>query len=187
MTKKLKKMYSWKKFDIFKTIVAIYLNLGLLKGRQRYRRSLSSLQPENIQPFKTWTFLTFLYFCRSPLPFWIRSGSKTLHYVPAHCLLIFLLILCLMACTFPRIFMLWVCYSFCIPSFEVVVFLWENLPVYFQGDGPLGNGRRSLTRWWASHFSRQSKLQVGFFYFFIDSTFFTRQLYIKKFLLEMHS
>jgi hypothetical protein len=53
MTKKLKKMYSWKKFDIFKTIVAIYLNLGLLKGRQRYRRSLSSLQPENIQPFKT--------------------------------------------------------------------------------------------------------------------------------------
>ncbi len=51
--------------------IAIYLSLGLHKGRPCYRRSLQPSK-ENIQHFKPWNFLTFFYFCGSFLPFWIR-------------------------------------------------------------------------------------------------------------------
>ncbi len=49
--------FSWSKF-------AIYLSLGLHKGRTSYRRSLQPSK-ENIQHFKTWKFCTFFYFCGS--------------------------------------------------------------------------------------------------------------------------
>ncbi len=69
--------------------IAIYLSLGLHKGRPSY---MSNLQPskENIQHFKTWKFLTFFFFWGSFLPSWIwiywpdwiriqsGSGSETL-------------------------------------------------------------------------------------------------------------
>ncbi len=51
--------------------IAIYLSLGLLKGRPRYRRSLEPSK-DHIQHFKTWNLLTFFYFCGSFLPSWIR-------------------------------------------------------------------------------------------------------------------
>jgi hypothetical protein len=52
---------------IFKFKIAIYLSIGLHKGRPGYRRSL--------QHFKTSNFLSFFYFCGSFLPFWIRSRN----------------------------------------------------------------------------------------------------------------
>jgi hypothetical protein len=50
---KLKKIYSWKfNFYSFDQKIAIYLSLGLHKGRPSYRRSLQ-LSKENIQYLKT--------------------------------------------------------------------------------------------------------------------------------------
>ncbi len=46
--------FSWSK-------IAIYLSLGLHKGRPRYRRSLQPSK-ENIQYLKTWKFWTFFLF-----------------------------------------------------------------------------------------------------------------------------
>ncbi len=54
MTKNWKKCKAGKKF-------AIYLTLGLHKGRPSYRRSLQPSK-DNIQHFKTWNFLTCLIF-----------------------------------------------------------------------------------------------------------------------------
>jgi hypothetical protein len=92
-----KLQFTWSK-------IAIYLSLGLHKGRPSYRH----LQPskENIQHLKTCKFLTFLYFCWTFLPSWIRiptldpdprawlnriqSGSETLvathkmHFLPSY-------------------------------------------------------------------------------------------------------
>ncbi len=58
--------------------IAIYLSLGLHKGRTSYRRSLQSSK-ENIQHFKTWKFFTFFYFCGSFLPSWIRIRIRNLN------------------------------------------------------------------------------------------------------------
>ncbi len=57
-------LISWSK-------TAIYLSPGLLKGRPSYKRNLQSSK-ENIQHFKKWNLLTFLYFLRSFSPCWIR-------------------------------------------------------------------------------------------------------------------
>ncbi len=66
----------WKKFTAEKKF-AIYLSLGLRKGRPSYRRSL---QPSkmNIQHFKTWNFLIFFYFCGSFFPPGSRYGSRSI-------------------------------------------------------------------------------------------------------------
>ncbi len=128
--------------------------------------------------------------------FWLSFTLSFLMHSFLHCNFLFSSVrlnLDLRAFIFPRIFMLFtICYSFCIPSFVLVVFLLlEILPLYFQGDGQLENGRRSLTHWWASHFSLQSRLQVvistSSVPYRIDSAFFTRQLYIITFLKEIHS
>ncbi len=69
---KLGNIFCWnKKFDIFLSKIAIYLSLGLHKGRPSYK---TSLQPskENIHHFKSWNFFTFFYFYGSFLPSWIR-------------------------------------------------------------------------------------------------------------------
>ncbi len=57
---KFKKIYSWKKVIFF-----------WIKNCPGHRRSLQ-LSKENIQPFKTWNFLIFFYFCVSSLPSWIQ-------------------------------------------------------------------------------------------------------------------
>ncbi len=57
-------IFLWKK-------LAIYLYLGLHKGCPSYRKSLQPSK-ENIQHFKTWSFIIFFYFCGSFLPSWIR-------------------------------------------------------------------------------------------------------------------
>ncbi len=76
----------WIRIHFFK--IAIYLSLGLRKGRPSYRRSLQPSK-ENIQHLK-WNILTFFYFCfcGSFLRSWIQwphririqcvSGSTTL-------------------------------------------------------------------------------------------------------------
>jgi hypothetical protein len=51
MTKNLKN-FTAEKMYIFLSKIAIYLSLGLYKGRPSYRRSLQ-LSKENIQQFKT--------------------------------------------------------------------------------------------------------------------------------------
>ncbi len=59
---KLKKIYSWKFFLLFSwSKIAIYLSLGLHKGRPSYRRSLQPSK-ETFQYFKKWKFCTFFYF-----------------------------------------------------------------------------------------------------------------------------
>ncbi len=66
-----KKLQLKKKFHIFFIKTAIYLSLGLHKGRPIYRRSLPPSK-EYIQGVKTWYFLTLSYFCGSFLSSWIR-------------------------------------------------------------------------------------------------------------------
>jgi hypothetical protein len=51
----MEKFYIWKKIDIFLSTIAIYLSLGLHKGRPSYRRSLQ-LSKENI-----FLFLSVIY------------------------------------------------------------------------------------------------------------------------------
>ncbi len=67
---KLKKITGKKNF-FFKSRTTIYLSLGLHKGRPSYKISFQ-LSKENIQHFRTWTFLIIFYFCVSFLPSWIR-------------------------------------------------------------------------------------------------------------------
>ncbi len=57
--------------------IAIYLSLGLSKGRPSYRRSLQ-LSKENIQQFKTWNFFTFFLFVGHFCPSWIRIRIQQL-------------------------------------------------------------------------------------------------------------
>ncbi len=71
---------NWKKFITGNLIfivlikIAIYLSLGLHKGRPSYRRSLQ-FSKENIQHFKRWKFCPFFYFFGSFLPSWIRISN----------------------------------------------------------------------------------------------------------------
>jgi hypothetical protein len=72
------------KFIFFDKNIAIYLSLGLHKGRPSHRRSLQ-LSKENFQNFKTWNFLNFFYFCGSPPPqlnpelIWIRIRNSAVN------------------------------------------------------------------------------------------------------------
>ncbi len=59
MTKNWKKWKLKKFFLFFWSKIAIYLSLGLYKGRPSYRRSLQPSK-ENIQQFKTWNLFTFV-------------------------------------------------------------------------------------------------------------------------------
>ncbi len=62
---KIERIYSWKVLFLFSwSKIAIYLSLGLHKGRPSSRKSLQPSK-ENIQHFKSWKFCTFLYF------FWV--------------------------------------------------------------------------------------------------------------------
>ncbi len=67
--------FSWSK-------IAIYLSLGLHKGRPSYRRSLQPSK-ENIQHFKTWKLCIFFYFYGSFLPSWIRIRNLNADPDPA--------------------------------------------------------------------------------------------------------
>ncbi len=70
MTKNWRKKFKLRKFFLFFwSKIAIYLSLGLYKGRSSYRSQPSKA---NIQQFKTWYFFTFFFFCGSLLP----SGSR---------------------------------------------------------------------------------------------------------------
>jgi hypothetical protein len=84
-----KKITAEKNLIYFWSKIAIYLSLGLLKGRPSYR---SSLQPskENIQHLKTLNFSTFFHFCGLLLPFWIRIWIHWPDWIrinpdPKHC------------------------------------------------------------------------------------------------------
>jgi hypothetical protein len=55
-----KKITGEKKFHFFRIKTTIYLSLGLHEGRPSYRRSPQPSK-ENIQHFKTWTFLFFQF------------------------------------------------------------------------------------------------------------------------------
>ena len=61
-------------YIFFRSKIAIYLSIGLHKGRPSYGRSLKPSK-ENIQHVKTWNFLTFLYFCGSFLPSRVRTPN----------------------------------------------------------------------------------------------------------------
>ncbi len=56
-----KKVSAEKKLYFFSSKIAIYLSLGLHKGRPSHRRSLQPSK-ENIPLFKTWNFLNFFQF-----------------------------------------------------------------------------------------------------------------------------
>jgi hypothetical protein len=81
-----------KKFKIFFwSKIAIYLSLGLHKGRPSYRRSLQPSN-ENIQHFQTWNFLIFFsifvgHFLTSLIRIQSVSGSgSNADTDPKHCL-----------------------------------------------------------------------------------------------------
>ncbi len=81
---KIKKKFTAVNFFIFYgSKIAIYLSLGLHKGRTSYRRSIQ-LSKENIQHFKTWKFFTFFYICGSFLPSWIRIQQLKLMRIRIH-------------------------------------------------------------------------------------------------------
>ncbi len=96
MTKNLKKITAGKKFNIFWSKIAIYLSLGLHKGRPSYRRSLHPSKG-NIKHFKTWNFLIFSIFVGHICPpgsgygsnDMIESGSETLEKFLYICLVVF--------------------------------------------------------------------------------------------------
>jgi hypothetical protein len=62
MTKIAKKIAAGKQNLIFLSETTIYLSLGLRKGRQSYRRSLSALKREHpaLQNMKFFIFYTFV-------------------------------------------------------------------------------------------------------------------------------
>jgi hypothetical protein len=65
---------NWEKFItvfFFLIKIAIYLSLGLHKGRLSYKRSLQPSK-ENIQHFKKRNCFPFFYICGTFLPSWIR-------------------------------------------------------------------------------------------------------------------
>ncbi len=70
---KLKTFTGIQKLNIFWSKIAIYLSLGLHKGRPSYRRSLQPSK-EKIQHFKTWNFSLFFFNFRGSFcsPSWIR-------------------------------------------------------------------------------------------------------------------
>ncbi len=74
MTKNWKKFTAEKKW-IFFFFIAIYLYLGLHKGRTSYRRSLQPSE-KNIQHFKTWKFFTFSIFVGHFCPPGSGSGNS---------------------------------------------------------------------------------------------------------------
>ncbi len=66
-----RKKYSWKFFKyFFDKKIAIYLYLGLHKGRPSYRKSLQPSK-QNIQHLKKWNLLTFFLFLWIIFRFWI--------------------------------------------------------------------------------------------------------------------
>ncbi len=72
MTKNWRKENSRNCFLFFFWLkIAVYLSLGLHKGRPSYRRSLQPSK-ENIQHCKRWNLLTVFYFPGQFLPSWIR-------------------------------------------------------------------------------------------------------------------
>ncbi len=80
---KLKKNYNCKFFIylFFGSKIAIYLCIGLHKGRTRYRRSLQASK-ENIQHCKPWKFFTFFYICGSFWPSWILDPATHINADP---------------------------------------------------------------------------------------------------------
>ncbi len=69
---KIGKKYSWNWFlFFFWLLIAVYLSLGLSKGRSSYKRSLQPSK-KNIQHFKRWNLLTVFYFSGPFLLSWIR-------------------------------------------------------------------------------------------------------------------
>ncbi len=81
----------WKKnlqleiyFTFFWSKIAIYLSLGLHKGRPSCRRNLqhSKGNIQMIQHFKRWKFSPFFYFLGSLLPSWIRIRIRNLYADP---------------------------------------------------------------------------------------------------------
>ncbi len=76
-----KKFTTGKKLKFVWSKIAIYLSIGLYKGRPSYRRSLQHLEREHPAP-ENMKFLNFLYFCGSfarwdPVPD-SESGSTDL-------------------------------------------------------------------------------------------------------------
>ncbi len=70
----IKKIYSW---YFFISEITSYLSLGHHKGRPSYRKSFQPSM-ENIEHFKIWNFLTWIYFGESFLTTWIRiQPTKT--------------------------------------------------------------------------------------------------------------
>ncbi len=86
------KLYIWKNFLIFFwSKIAIYLSLGLHKGRPSYRGSLQPLK-ENIQLFKAWNFSIFIKNYYPPgsgscLVCWTREHAFRHLFTTAHPLL----------------------------------------------------------------------------------------------------
>jgi hypothetical protein len=76
-TKNSKKIIAEKYFLCFFTKIAIYLSLGLHKGRPSYRKNLQPSK-ENIQHFTTLNFFTFFYFLGHFFPPGSGSGSTDL-------------------------------------------------------------------------------------------------------------
>ncbi len=81
--KMLKKIQLELLYEIFFWLkIAIYLSLGLHKGRPSYKRGFQSSE-EHIQHFKKWNLLSFFCFCGSYLPSWIRfriRNTGNVHY-----------------------------------------------------------------------------------------------------------
>ncbi len=85
------KLFSWKQFIFFISKVAIYLSLGLHKGRPSYKRSFQLTIKKKIQHFKIWNFFTFStfadHFCHPgsgssrPKSIQIRIHNTALFYV----------------------------------------------------------------------------------------------------------
>ncbi len=82
MTKNWKKFTAEKKKN-FWSKTAIYLSLGLNKGRPSYKRSLQ-LSKENLQHFKTWNFLIFSTFVGHFCPPGFGSGFRIRNRIRIH-------------------------------------------------------------------------------------------------------
>jgi hypothetical protein len=80
---KLGKIYSWN-FFYYIFLIKSYLSLGLHKGHPSYRRSLQPSK-ENIQHFKTWSFLTFFYFVHPIHPKMLRFYARSQPHRHVYC------------------------------------------------------------------------------------------------------